>query len=380
MADRSDGEISTTESISGGSIDSTNFIEAEDHSVTDSAQTETSVEQEIAQNSGPSSAAIVVDMASRAAQQNHGANASASSVRTANVSVQNEKTDTTALDIRSMLFEFTSKIEASQKQIKDSMITETKLRDVMQSEVLVPLKESIQQADERITRIETDHGLKIDAHEKAISETNQKLQTTITRLTKQIESIKKSATSTTHASINPALLSRQNNVVIAGLAEVTPSSSEDLDAKIKEIATELDCTISHIKARRLGKLDANRPNKVRQVLVEFSSHWEKRKFYSARNKLKESANFSRVFFNEDLDKNSAELYYKGRNAKKSGSIKSIWTYGCQVFFSKHGSQEPILLTNEEQLPVTVLPQEAEPPAQASVENTATPAPTGSPNP
>ena len=30
--------------------------------------------------------------------------------------------------------------------------------------------------------------------------------------------------------------------------------------------------------------------------------------------------YSNVFFNEDLDKNSSELYYKGRQAKKQAKI------------------------------------------------------------
>ena len=379
MADRSDGEISTTESISGGSIESSEFIETEEQPQTVLPQTGASVDPEIAKKSVTTSAAILETM--HAAPLKSGATPSTSSnVWNASATTQIENTNATALDIRSMLSEFTSKIEASQKQITDSMITESKLRDVMQTEVLVPLKESIQKADERITKIETEHGLKIEAHEKAISDTNQRLQTTITSLTTQIESLKKSAATTAHTSINPAMLSRQNNLVIAGIPEVTPSASEDINATIKAIAEELDCTISSIKARRLGKLDANKPNKVRQVLVEFSSHWEKRKFHSARSKLKNSANYSHVFFNEDLDKRSAELFFKGRSAKKSGRIKSIWTYGCQVFFSKHGSSEPIHLTDEEQLPppTTVEAMPTETAAQTNAENPAQPAPAAPP--
>ena len=369
MADRSDGEISTTESISEASIDSENFVEANGHHETVSSQTEASVETDLAQNISQTPVTTTVNTADAELVQRP----ASSNVWRANVSTSIENANAQALDIRSMLSEFSNRIEASQKQIRDSMITETKLKDVMQTEVLVPLQASIQKADDRITKIEQDHGRKIEAHEKAISETNRSLQTTITRLNNQIESIKKSAASSTNKSINPALIARQNNIVIAGLTDSTPSGSEDLEAKVKAIATELECTISTIKARRLGKLDANNPDKIRHVLVEFSSHWEKRKFYSARNKLKNSENYSNVFFNEDLDKQAAMLYYKGRSAKKSGRIKSIWTYGCQVFFSKHGSNEPIHLTDESQLPppTTV---EAVPAEQQSTDNQAASSP------
>ena len=346
---RSEGEISTTESISGDSINSSNYQELDTTLIPEEAPSEASVEQgnaQIAQNLASSA----IETA-RAVTINSGAitTSEQAQVWTANTNVQIENRNA-ALDIRAMLSEFTSTIEATQQQIKDSMITENKLRDMMQTEVLVPLKASIQKADERITKIETDHGQKIEAHEKAISDTNKKLQTTITDLTSQIESLKRSAVTTVQTNINPAILGRQNNVIIAGLPEEAPNSREDIDAKIKSISVELGCTISSIKARRLGKLDANKPNKVRQVLVEFTSHWEKRKFFSARSKLKDSENYSAVFFNEDLDKRTAELFYKGRSAKKSGKIKSIWTYGCQVYFSKLGSTQPIQLLSEDQLP------------------------------
>ena len=76
--------------------------------------------------------------------------------------------------------------------------------------------------------------------------------------------------------------------------------------------------------------------------------------YAARTKLVDTDMYSNVFFNEDLDKNSSELYYKGRQAKKQAKIKSIWTYGCQVFFTKLGSEQPILLTSANQLPTVSL--------------------------
>ena len=371
MADRSDGELSTTESISGGSIDSSHFVEADGQSETASPQAEASVERsEIAQNASEISVETNVNMAAtRPAQSSHSPN-----VWNANMSSTNENATAAALDIRSMLSEFSNRIEVSQQQIRDSMITETKLRDVMQTEVLVPLQESIKKADDRISKIEADHGKKIEAHEKAISETNKQLQSTITRLNSQIESIKKSAASSTNKSINPALIARQNNLVIAGITEATPSGTEDLEEKVKAIATELDCTLSTIKTRRLGKLDANKPDKIRHVLVEFSSHWEKRKFYSARNKLQDTTDYKEVYFNEDLDKQTAMLYYKGRSARKAGRIKSCWTYGCQVFFSRHGSAEPILLTDEKQLPPPTTAEEVTPQTPAEGQSAASTSP------
>ena len=75
--------------------------------------------------------------------------------------------------------------------------------------------------------------------------------------------------------------------------------------------------------------------------------------HAARSKLKnhENTSLQSVYFNEDLDKNSSELYYKARMAKKQKMIKSVWTYGCQVYFTKLGSEQPSLLTDSRQLPL-----------------------------
>ena len=213
-------------------------------------------------------------------------------------------------DLRSLLGEFTSRIEETQRKI-----------DANTSKIV-------------------DNTNKLQSAELKIKQLQQQLAAT-------------SATSNPSSSFNPAILGRMNNIVVSGIVE---SQGEDLIAKLKDISSKLNCELSQFKARRLGKVksqqnDANTP-KPRAVLVELSSNWEKRKLYAARTKLKNTTDYSQVFFNEDLDKNSSELFYKARQAKKMHKIKSIWTYGCQVFFTNLGSELPILLTSPSQLPST----------------------------
>ena len=74
-----------------------------------------------------------------------------------------------------------------------------------------------------------------------------------------------------------------------------------------------------------------------------------------------------------FDKQVPYFILKGRQAKKEGLIKSIWTYGCQVYFAKHGSEVPIALTAESQLPR--LPAQAQNIAAARI----TTAPPGNPS-
>ena len=145
------------------------------------------------------------------------------------------------------------------------------------------------------------------------------------------------------------------------ISGVDESTNEDLQKKIKDIATAVDCELDAFKAKRIGKKSESNP-KPRQILVELGNHWDRKKLYAARSKLtsytveandESTKPYKKVFFNEDLDKQQASLFYKGRLAKKNGLIKSIWTFGCQVYFAKLGSQTPIALTAESQLPAQV---------------------------
>ena len=258
-------------------------------------------------------------------------------------------------DLRSLLSEFSSKIEDTQRKIATEFKDELKQVKEAQLEALIPIKTSIEEAGKKIDALEQEHKLKINANTSKIIETNTKLQNAELQIKQLQQQINSNKPTSSHNSFNPAILGRMNNIVVSGIAEV---QGEDLISKLKDIGNKLNCELSQFKARRLGKTrqqtNADQPAKPRAILVELSSHWEKRKFYAARTKLKNTDDYSRIFFNEDLDKNSSELFYKGRQAKKQAKIKSIWTYGCQVFFTKLGSEQPILLTSANQLPTVSL--------------------------
>ena len=261
-------------------------------------------------------------------------------------------------EIKDLLFDFHNKIsykiESSQNEMRSSIISEFK--ELMTTEVLNPLRTSIEEANSKIDRIEQDHNSKINANANKIDAAKEQLQQQIKSLEERLSQSTAPANSPSRHSFNPALLSRLNNIVISGVDE---STNEDLQKKIKDIATAVDCELDAFKAKRIGKKSESNP-KPRQILVELGNHWDRKKLYAARSKLttytvEENAvstkPYKKVYFNEDLDKQQASLFYKGRLAKKNGSIKSIWTFGCQVYFAKLGSQAPIALTAESQLPV-----------------------------
>ena len=252
--------------------------------------------------------------------------------------------------IRSMLLEFSNKIESSQRTLANSVKDEMReMKDGLR-DALTPIKDSIDEANRKIDIIERDHSAKINANTCQIVDTNTKLQNAeirIQQLQQQITAYKPVAAN----SINPGMLARMNNIVISGIKE---DRDEDLKAKLNELATDLNCELSSFKARRLGKVKEGSNPKPRQILLELSSNWEKGKMHAARSKLKnhDKTSLQSVYFNEDLDKSSSELYYKARMAKKQRKIKSVWTFGCQVYFTELGTDQPILLSNASQLPLS----------------------------
>ena len=261
-------------------------------------------------------------------------------------------------EIKDLLFDFHNKIsykiESSQNEMRSSIISEFK--ELMTTEVLNPLRTSIEEANSKIDRIEQDHNSKINANATKIDAAKEQLQQQIKSLEERLSQSTAPANSPSRHSFNPALLSRLNNIVISGVDE---STNEDLQKKIKDIATAVDCELDAFKAKRIGKKSESNP-KPRQILVELGNHWDRKKLYAARSKLTtytvednavSTKPYKKVYFNKDLDKQQASLFYKGRLAKKNGLIKSIWTFGCQVYFAKLGSQAPIALTAESQLPV-----------------------------
>ena len=338
MESKSSGELSATASISASSVASNiSNLSADSAGQIDVRNTVFKSAIDISTKSG-SPAGRHIDDATARERDSQGGTSTANDER----SMGHSQRD----DLRSLFTEFTNRIEDTQLKIATEY--KEQLKEV--KDVLTPIRESIQEANQKIATIEREHMNKIDANTSKIVDTNTKLHNAELQI-KQLQQQINANRPANNNSFNPALIGRMNNIVVAGIDE---AQDEDLQAKLKDIASKLNCELSNFKTRRLGKMKRQQNGedtpKPRAILVELASHWEKRKLYAARTKLVNTDLYSNVFFNEDLDKNSSELYYKGRQAKKQAKIKSIWTYGCQVFFTKLGSEQPILLTSASQLP------------------------------
>ena len=191
-------------------------------------------------------------------------------------------------EIRDILSEFHSKIsdkietsqnslkenfEQSQRDMRESIITE--FRGLVTTEVLSPLKNSIDEANNKIARLEQDHLTKITDNANKIENAKEQLQQQITALESRLTNSTPAESPSRH-SFNPALLSRLNNIVISGVKEEASESNENLKAKVQAIADAINCEVDTFKVKRLGKKNGNAP-RPRQILVQVGSHWDRKK-------------------------------------------------------------------------------------------------------
>ena len=91
-------------------------------------------------------------------------------------------------EIKDLLFDFhnkiSCKIESSQNEMRGSIISEFK--ELMTTQVLNPLRTSIEEANSKIDRIEQDHNSKIKANANKIDAAKEQLQQQIKSLEERL--------------------------------------------------------------------------------------------------------------------------------------------------------------------------------------------------
>ena len=220
-----------------------------------------------------------------------------------------------------------------QQAVKESLlpfqkrVAELEANSVKDRAIITDLKQQVEEMRKEISTVKTSPGLK-----------------------HQVEELKKEMSAVKTISVKNEIRSEQansgklNNVIINGFEE---SESEDLQEKINVFTNQIECQIGSFKARRIGKKLENR--KSRLVLVELTSVWDKRKLMASRMSLREKG-FPDMYFNEDLTKDQAGIFYQARQAKKTcPNIKSAWTENGVVLLRIEGRAQPIAVNNNEDI-------------------------------
>ena len=190
----------------------------------------------------------------------------------------------------------------------------------------------------------------------------------VTKLQQEVYELKNNAATQIHTNRTQAIMQeagKVNNVVITGLKEEGKLTKETVSTLLAKLNITLmgNFTVTRLggeknmvnvndqnankswfgktppttsnNAQEMVELDnpAGTVGKPRPILVKCANTWDKRKLYAARFKLFENG-FGGVFINEDLTKQTSELFYKARMAKKSNWIKSCYTEGGILYIKK----------------------------------------------
>lgn len=95
--------------------------------------------------------------------------------------------------------------------------------------------------------------------------------------------------------------------------------------KLEVPITPADISISHRLRKKRGSIDPP------AVIVRFTNRKTRDAVYAARKKLKKYRE-NAIYINEDLTKNTAELFSQARKLVKQKRIASAWTSGGSVYY------------------------------------------------
>lgn len=132
---------------------------------------------------------------------------------------------------------------------------------------------------------------------------------------------------------------RHNNLIVTGVEE---KDDENILQEITEMVSklELGLTTNSFNAKRVGQKKDNKP---RPILLSFNSHWDKRKLYAARIKLRLKGMPNR-YINEDMAKSQSEIFFFARKAKQDRMIKNTWTLNGCVYIRRNDGTEVLLVS------------------------------------
>ena len=159
----------------------------------------------------------------------------------------------------------------------------------------------------------------VELCQKETVESQDKLSERIVKVETEVTSLRNTPPTYQHSSNSQReALAKRSNIIISGIDFKENESTRNL---ISELLSDIDIKLDgSFQAKRIGP-----KGKQNQILVEFSCHWDKRKVYAARLKLK-NAGREGVFVNEDLTKDQKHIFYEARQALKNKLISTAWTY------------------------------------------------------
>ena len=159
----------------------------------------------------------------------------------------------------------------------------------------------------------------VELCQKETIESQDKLSERIVKVESEVTSLRNTPPTTQQTSNSQhEAIAKRSNIIVSGIDFTENESTRNL---ISDLLSDIDIKLDgSFQVKRIGP-----KGKQNQILVEFSCHWDKRKVYAARLKLK-NAGREGVFINEDLTKDQKHIFYEARQALKNKLISTAWTY------------------------------------------------------
>ncbi len=126
----------------------------------------------------------------------------------------------------------------------------------------------------------------------------------------------------------------ENDVQIVGLKE-TNGDEEDLKRILKISRETMGCKIKKSDIKTIHRLGKKSSDKSRDVIVKFTEHSTRQKFYENRKKTAPHKEASRnIYINDRLTNYRKGLFFSSRKLLKSKKLYAAWTQNGNVLIHK----------------------------------------------
>lgn len=203
------------------------------------------------------------------------------------------------------------------------------VKEILKDSATTAIKETLEETIERL--------------EEQVKTNEEKIESLESRCTKLEEELK-----TKNNYIEQEL--KRKNIIIEGL----PEDGSNPKAQTLDLLKNLDVEINPVEIDEILKItqvtDENTNTTTRKILLKTTNSGTKDKIYKARTKLKDSKKFpTKIYINEDLTNEKANLFFKTRELVKKKKIKSAWTYKGQIYAKQDEQSTPTRITDNAKL-------------------------------
>ncbi len=131
-----------------------------------------------------------------------------------------------------------------------------------------------------------------------------------------------------------------NNLRIARLEEV---EGEDILGNVINLAKKMKIQLKPTDIKDVRRMGPKKNNKIRDILVKFTSTEVRDSLYQNRKLLVHEA--EPVFVNEDLTQRRSQLFYEARKLRKKARLFGTWSQQGNILVKVNQQSQPRQVAN-----------------------------------